>query len=284
MGSSLIMPPSASSGPPGRKLGYRRDPRKAPGETLDRDAKVKLRSGPVPASSDNSKLLVDILDQGNLGSCVANGCFQAIRGSHVKQGVENPVLGSRLYGYWFARSYTHDTASDSGTFLRNFFAAINKFGFPPESLWPYYDDDHSFAIQPNTAAVKAAFDQHAPTEYSRIYSTGGDRIDDIKRALGAGFLVPFGTLVSTAFTETSPDTTPIMPPIGLSIAGGHCMVIVDHVGNIFRICNSWSKNWGVAGCCYFDAEYLEWDQTDDLWIVESAPRFSDPNYDARKAA
>jgi len=266
-----------------RKLGYRRDPRKRPGETPDRDATVKLKAAPVPADSDNGRLIVDILDQGNLGSCVANGGFQAVRGSQVKQGVQNPVLGSRLFGYWFARAYDHETDEDSGTFIRNFFGAINKFGFPPETVWPYSDDDHTFTIMPSMAAVDAAYDQRSPTEYLRIYSTGQARIDDIKRALGAGYLVVFGTSVSVDFTSVPPGDTPINPPVGLQIAGGHCMVIVDHKSDDFRICNSWSKDWNQGGFCHFSADYLAWDQTDDLWIVETAPLYSD-QYAGKKAA
>lgn len=254
-------------------LGWLRDKPKAPGEPPDHDAGPLLASAPIPASHSNRRLIVDVLDQGQLGSCVANAIMQAVRASHVAQGVMAPRLGSRLYGYWCSRAYEHQTGVDSGTYLRDFFRGLNKFGFCPEVAWPY--DVSRFADMPPAAAFRAAFDQHSPTVYKSIANGSYQRIDPIKRAVAAGYLVCFGTLVSEAFVGKPLPSAPLPPPEGQPIAGGHALCVVGYDGDTFDVLNSWGDHWGESGYCRFSADYMAWGQTQDLWIVATAPEYSE---------
>lgn len=256
-----------------RKLGYLPDPRKRPNETPDKDADEVLSAAPVPPSSDNVAL-TKVVDQGGLGSCVANAIGQAVYGSHRKQGVQSPKFLSRLFAYYVSRLYHHETNRDSGTFLRTCIAGLNKFGFCPEDVWPYDDGPSKFKRMPPTAVFHAAFDQRSPTVYHRIYSEGRDRLDDIKRALGKGYLVAFGTDVSNDFCSDVGTDKPIDPPVGKTIAGGHAMCFVGHQGDTFKVINSWGTNWGLTGYCDFTGDYVAWGGTRDIWIIEHAPRYS----------
>lgn len=258
-----------------RGLGYRRDPIKQPGETPDRDADEVLKAAPPPPpSASNKSLIISVLDQGQLGSCVANAGMQSLRASQVRLGAVNPPLGSRLFGYYFARAFTHQTGEDSGTFLRYFYSAVNKLGFPPETAWTYSDDAVKFKTMPDSLAFRDAYDQHAPTIYRKIASTGTARITDVKRALAAGYCVTFGTSVSEDFCSNVLDPVAEDPPVDKQIAGGHALCIIGYDGNHFEIVNSWSTEWGYGGYVWFTAEYLMWEESNDFWMVEQAPKFS----------
>ncbi len=254
-------------------LGWLPDRPKAPGEAPDHDALPLLAAAPVPPAASNRRLIVDVLDQGQLGSCVANAIMQAVRASHVAQGVMAPRLGSRLYSYWWSRAYEHTTKNDAGTYLRDFFRGLNKGGFCPESKWPY--DVKRFAEMPPSAAFRAAFDQHSPTVYKVINTGSYQRLPVIKAAVAAGYLVCFGTLVSEAFVNDPLPAAPLPPPEGQAIVGGHALCVVGYDGDVFEVLNSWGAGWGEGGYCRFSGDYMAWGQTQDLWLVAKAPEYSE---------
>lgn len=273
-----------------RALGWKRSPDKAaddaPDWTLDR---LKVATTPPP-EHDASRLVLSILDQGQLGSCVANAGFQCVRGSHVKQLLElgwdiskikafPPALGSRLFGYWLARSFWHETSVDAGTHIRTFYEMINRFGFPPESIWSYTDEDRDrpnakFKQQPSTAAFMAAFDQRAPTTYVRI-TEGAGKVDEIKRALASDYLVEFGTLVTERFCRSDFDADKPVPRPKPSdpVAGGHALTGAGYNSGGVLVPNSWGPDWGRRGWCTLSWEYVEWEEFTDIWAVKHSPRF-----------
>lgn len=254
----------------GRGLGWKPD-RYSPN---DRDAAPRLRAAsPPPPAWSNDRLIVDVLDQGPVGSCVANAWMQAVRGSHVAQGVANPRLGSRLFTYYNARAYSGEQHVDEGTYLRDAARALNRFGFCPETSWPY--GTAVVNTMPTWEAYRAGADQRQPTVYAKIPSVGRARLDDIKRALAAGHLVVFGTAVSEAFCRNELGTGPIPAPTGIPIAGGHALCCAGYDGDTFNVVNSWGTGWGNQGWFEMSGEWMMWDQTNDIWIVEQSPRYSE---------
>ena len=256
-----------------RKLGWLPDAHKRPGERLDEDAISVLKAVTVPRAASVEQF-AKIMDQGSLGSCVWNAIGQAVWIAHRRAGIEKPKLLSRLFGYYFSRAYHHQTAEDSGTFIRYGFAVLNKFGFCPEELWPYSDIHTRFTKMPGWQAIQGAYDQRSPTVYRRIYEDGDGRLLAIKQAIASGYAVVFGTDVSVAFTENDLGAAPVLPPIGKPLAGGHAMTVVGYEDNVFRIANSWGTDFGEGGFCNFSAEYMKWPNTRDLWIVEHSPKYS----------
>jgi C1A family cysteine protease len=263
-----------------RGLGYLPDPpQKA---AIDWSATEILKAAPLPPSASNADLVPDVLQQGRLGSCTANAAAVALRACMLLRGDPSPEIASRLFLYYLARATHGAQTADTGTFLRAIFQVANKFGFPRESEWIYSDDTDprtgkAFML-PDSTAFRAAFDQSSPTEYRRIYETGYDRIDTIKRALAERHLVVFGTDVSERFCNGDIDGgNPIPPPANREpIGGGHAMAVEGYDGDTFTIVNSWGAGFGNEGRCAFSADYLAWEKTRDLWIVRFAPAFSDP--------
>lgn len=265
-----------------RALGWKKDAPKPQGAKPDRSARARLGTAPPPFAASARQYILDVLDQLQLGSCVANGTAQALRAAMVKEGIANPPLASRLWIYYLARAIDHDTNNDDGTQIRNAFTAITRLGFPPESVWPYSDDTSSpnspFRTMPPTEAFNKAYDQRANalTVYERLPDGDATRADDIKRAIAAGHCVVFGTTVSEAFCQGQLGSGPIGPPKNQPVAGGHCMVFAEYEGDVFRVVNSWSKDFGKDGWVEFDIDYVNWSETNDLWICSYAPTFPTP--------
>ncbi len=271
------------------KLGWKKDPV----DLKDHDAvRMLAHVGTPPASWSNADL-VQILDQGGLGSCTMNATAQAVRAAEL---VEQMTAGktlleaktltpfmSRLFGYYLARAYEGTSHEDAGTYIRLCFQTINKYGFPPESAWPYSDDSDpltgAFAKMPPAEAFREAYDQRDSVanendnliSYARISATGNARILAIKAACANRNLVVFGTDVSEDFCASVGIGSPIAPPVNLKIAGGHAMCVAGYEGDNFLVPNSWGVGYGDKGFVKFTAEYMAWAQTDDLWIVKRAP-------------
>jgi C1A family cysteine protease len=256
-------------------LGYIPDPPKA----TDWPFKATFL-GAAPVAASLSAHIVSVLNQGSLGSCVAQAGFQAIRMRQLLQGAAAPPLGSRLFGYWFARAVNHMTKVDSGTHIRSFFEVLNTFGFPAEAFWPYVDadtgaDTDPFRMRPPTAAIHAAYDFRSPTVYRRV-AAGRDAPNAVRRAIAAGFPVVFGCDVGRDFVKGNVEDWghPIYPPLMDDVMGGHAMTIVGYddskgVRGGFDVLNSWGRKWGLDGRCWFSADYVA--EARDIWVVERAP-------------
>lgn len=259
-----------------RTLGYRRAPDGGP---RDRDARHHLGAAPVPATSDLRQLFGAALDQGALGSCVANAIADAVRAVQVRLGADpaETELASRLAIYWVARAYVHEQAIDAGSFIHLAFQGLNTFGFAPEGAWPYLTEN--FARMPPIGAMAKAFDQRdadrPDVDYRRILSSGGQLVDDIKRALGAGYPIVFGIDVSTSFVagQLGPTGIAQAPGSGDEIAGGHAMLLGGHQSEFAWARTSWGEGAFDHGWFPIAWDYLE--TAEDVWMVAAAPLYSE---------
>ncbi len=221
-------------------------------------------------------LVPTILDQGGLGSCVANAVAYALRAAMIRAGAALPPFASRLFLYYFARAIDGWTEQDSGTYLRAAFKVIGRLGFCPESAWPYDDGPETFKRMPGADAVRLAFDQITGFGYRRIDSTGSARVVDVRTAIDAQHLVVFGTQVSNRFVEWRAGDPPLRAPgSGETILGGHALTAGGKGGGFLDIVNSWSEGYGDHGWCQFDDSYIADPRSQDFWIVETTPNFSE---------
>lgn len=253
------------------RLGWVEDEDKQPGQAPDWDVGGLLSGIDIaPEAGSLNRYVLSVLNQGSIGSCVANAGFQAIRMKQYAQGLRMP-LGARLWGYYLARAFHGMQDWDTGTQIRSFFRAMNKFGFMAEADYTYKYNVADYAQAPQPMDFMRAFDQRAPTHYYRIFDEGHDRLRLIKMAIAEGHPVVFGTKITREFVK-SPPKGPIAPPKpGDEIVGGHAMVIVGYDSDGFLILNSWGPNWGSGGFATLAPEYITWERTKSLWVVAKAP-------------
>lgn len=224
----------------------------------------------VPERHSNDRLVLSVLDQLELGACVACAGFQAIRMAEVRQGASAPRLGARLFNYYLSRAAHGMAGFDSGTQLRTFFWTLNKFGFLSEDDYPFGYDIHRFAERPPAVAYTRALDQKSPTRYWGI-EEGPARIGQVKRAVSLGYGVCFGVQVDSAFAEWKVDpVTPLDPPTNAGVTFGHAMLVEGFAGDAFTVLNSWGEEFGDRGRCLLSADYIN--AAHSIWVVESVPR------------
>jgi len=198
-------------------------------------------SVPLPATfSLASRYKLNILDQGNIGSCVVNA-FAAIM-----QSLYN-VTPSRLYYYFNGRVATGNSpVDDSGLDILQSYPFFQSFGVVPETSWSY--NTNMFSVMPpyslykNANVISCTFKNVSQTDLA------------IKSAIFSNGFVMFGFMVYSSFMTNSVASTGIIPTPDTKTEtnlGGHCVHLVGwtKINNIsyYIIRNSWGLGWGNDG-------------------------------------
>lgn len=234
---------------------------------------------PLMARTENLDMLAKVeavLDQLTLGSCVVNAGLAAIRVKNALDGVEHPKLGSRLTAYYMLRAYIGTEGEDSGGYVRDFFRACNRYGFAPESEYPY--DVKRFTDPPPPNFFRLAFDQKEPAVYSRVSSLGAQRIAELKAAIDDGMPIVGGALVGNDFLDWTGSIGIPCPLTTGGKAGGHAVYFAGYNQAGLVGVNSWGRSWGESGkftVSWDDASRGTVDDLMDVWVVERAPYFSE---------
>lgn len=240
--------------------GWRRDKHDPRDVKLTALAKALLPS----TASVRSIFAPPIRDQGELGSCTANGGVEAagfVANAETKGG--DPMY-SRLDLYAITRKIEGTPLSeDSGCQVRDVFKAMARYGVAFESEWPY--DVAVFDQMPPRTVMKDAL-QHKAISYHRC-----DGLDAIKTCIVQGFPLIGGF---TCFTSLQSDQTaqtgdvPMPAPDEAQI-GGHCIYFdgYDDVAQMLSFRNSWGTSWGLTGCGRLPYGYVEQGLADDFWTI-----------------
>jgi C1A family cysteine protease len=227
------------------------------------------------AASSSEHIITEytpISNQGSIGSCAANAGADMWE---ILYGLEHPghfIQLSRLFLYWNARLYTQDTGKDDGTYIHNVMDSLTKMGVCLESTWPY-DTSKVFA-QPNQIAYKQG-DDNTFNNYYQIISYDNDRLGDIESAIRANHPVIFGTQVGQELMDYTGDPNKVFNFPKVS-KGGHAMLITGVRTNTqgkkeFYIRNSWGIGWGINGHAWFSSDYIENDDTSDIFVGTLMP-------------
>ncbi len=216
---------------------------------------VDLRSGCPP-----------VYDQGQLGSCTANGIAGAIEFDQSKQGTKE-FTPSRLFIYYNERVMEGTVSQDSGAQVRDGIKSVATLGAPPETDWPY--DIKEFAVRPPAAAYN-----DAKQDLVSVYSRVAQNVVQMQGCLAEGYPFVFGFTVYESFESQEVADTGIvpMPGTGEATIGGHCVVAVgyDSANRQFIVRNSWGTGWGLKGYCMMPFEYLLSPQlASDFWTIRS---------------
>lgn len=211
----------------------------------------------LPESIDLRHKCPPVYDQGDLGSCTANGIAGCIQFNQPS------VMPSRLFIYYNERAIEGDPDQDGGAQIHDGIQSIASQGCCPESEWPY--DISEFAVKPPTQCYIDAV-KDLINDYISM-----DNTNDIKQCLNSGYPVVFGMSVYESFESPEVATTGMvpMPADSEQIIGGHCMVIVgyDDSKQCFIVRNSWGNSWGLAGYCYIPYQYIS-EFASDFWAIK----------------
>lgn len=222
----------------------------------------------LPAVSDlrisNTKCIPFVLDQGNLGSCTANACSNALRFLLKKQKIKD-WQPSRLYIYWFSRFIEGTTHEDSGAVIRDVMTAIHTYGACDEVLLPY--NVNKYKIKPSNSCIRAG----TPHTHDFKYLSVDQNLVAIKQCLHAGFPIVFGMDVYESFESEDVSRTGVVTMPNQSteeLLGGHAVTMYgyDDIKKQFIVMNSWGSKWGDKGFFYLPYDYLKY--MSDLWTMK----------------
>ena len=219
----------------------------------------------APATVDLRNFASTIEDQGQLGSCTGNAIAGAIELIDRKNNKNLDV--SRLFIYYQERLIEGTVRYDAGAYIRDGLKAVNKYGAPLETLWPYLIN--KFAIKPSNTAY---------TDALRRKVTGYQRCTDfaaVKNALAAGRPVVVGFYVYESFEYDINNTTGMMPYPNVNteqFLGGHAVCLVGYNDSTQRFIarNSWGTGWGDHGYFYMPYQVIQnTAMSSDFWTISA---------------
>lgn len=210
--------------------------------------------------------LPSVLDQGELGSCTANGMANCLRVCEMREsGSDEVMMPSRLFVYYYSRELEGNVDTDSGAEIRDVVKVVNTRGACDELEWPY--DISQFTVEP-TEECREHAKAHRAVQYERVDQT----LEALKTAIRTGFPVVFGFVVYESMETPEVGKTGVIPmPSGRDKAvGGHCVILTgwDDNKRLFQIMNSWSDKWGDSGFGYLSYDYILTDYlASDFWRI-----------------
>ncbi len=212
-----------------------------------------------------------ISNQGVLSSCAPNASADAAELLMGIQDSKSVKQLSRLFIYYNARNAIGEVDKDAGCYIKDCFKSMSTLGICEESLWSY--DELKVFAQPTLFAYASANDNKI-NNYYRI-NEDSNKLDNIELAIRSNHPVVFGTVVSEEFTSCgSFDEYPIFSK-PKSNKGAHAMIIlgVKYIDGKrhFVIRNSWGSLWGYAGTCLMTEDYINSEDTNDLWVPTLIP-------------
>lgn len=233
-----------------------------------RDKRLKLTAPVVlPPSMDYRFAMPPIYDQGDTSSCTGNSSVAAVEYLNLAAGKPYVPL-SRIFPYYGARIIEGGPVSDSGAEIRDVVQAMNAFGIPPESVWPF--DPAQINTEPPAAAYVAATHDYVVQYYAVDQTEKG-----IKTALVSGYPIVFGFTVYDYFESDEMAAAGILklPQPNEQVVGGHAVLCVGYTDDgYYWVRNSWGKDWGPYGG-YFKmpaAYILNPDLASDFWVIQQS--------------
>jgi C1A family cysteine protease len=210
-----------------------------------------------------------IYDQGNLGSCTANGIAALHQFDQMKK---HPITHaswtpSRLFIYYNERVIEDSVDYDSGAYIRDGMKSLAKQGVCRETEWPYAIS--KFAAKPTARCYRDAM-AHQAVLYQAVSQTNVG----IRSAVATGMPVVFGFTVYESFEsdEVAITGTVPMPSRTEGVLGGHCVVIIgyDDTRQRYECRNSWGTEWADGGYFTMPYAYVESaDLCDDFWVLQT---------------
>jgi C1A family cysteine protease len=255
--------------------GWRRD------LAVGRQAERRLKISPVtlPDRIDLREQCPEVVDQGSIGSCVANACCSAM--AFLEREALASLFFSRLFLYYFTRvAEGIPPTEDSGTLIRVAIQVLIERGVPYESTWPYDPAEERFSLVPSSEAQAEALEHRALFFYSCVNTDGAPSLFAIKASLSQGFPVVVGFAVPENMMSAECAETGIVefPASGEGLVGGHAVLRVGYDDNMMVgsdkgawLClNSWGSSWGINGYFWLPYRFDTAGLAADPWTIRKA--------------
>src|SRR5215467_12059076 len=155
----------------------------------------------IPGRVDLRPQCPSVYNQGELGSCTANGIAGAIEFDLMKE-KKNVFTPSRLFIYYNERVMEGTVDSDAGAQIRDGIKSVASQGDCPEDEWPY--DIAKFAQKPSQKCFDDAV-KHKAVNYQRIART----LNQMKGCLASGYPFVYGFTVYSSFESQDVANTGI---------------------------------------------------------------------------
>jgi C1A family cysteine protease len=207
-----------------------------------------LKTVTVPPPSFTVSPLPPILNQGDLGCCVANSfSFNVSKQSRLG------VNLSRLCLYAICRSIDNTPLNqDDGTTIRTACQAIANYGVCQETTYPYVPTGY-FTL-PSLSAFSGS---KKLNKFTYIFVSHD--LASIKNALQMyNTPVILGIKVYSSFMNSVNGMIPMPNMNAETFLGGHCITMVGYndATQMFMFANSWGTAWGAKGFCYIPYNYI----------------------------
>lgn len=216
-----------------------------------------------PPSTDLSKWLGPVKDQGPLGACTGFGSSGQMEFLDRKYG--SPA-GTSVFSpmdiYWNERDMEGSVDEDSGAQIRTACRVLTARGVCLESEDPY--QPKNFRVPPAPLQIAEAA-QHKAGAYHRLGS-----LEDMQLCLASGYTFLMGFLVYASFEGIGADGVMPMPKSKEPVLGGHCVLVwgYDDPARCLKVRNSWGPGWGSGGNFYMNYDYAaDSSKVFDSWVV-----------------
>jgi hypothetical protein len=206
--------------------------------------------------------VLEVEDQGPIGSCTAFGWHKAVEVMHERAG--NPINLSPAYLYYHSRM--RGGFLGDGAHMRHVAAVIQDRGVCTEQMWRY--DISKINVQPPAECDAEAQNFRAlSVEQLGSQFTPDLYISYLKRGIPVVFVIFVSEdMIKSAgkckdWTQTQWERDPSKSPyIGL-----HCVMCIgyDLASRRWLLQNSWSKEWGDLGFFGMPFDYM----AQDAWVM-----------------
>lgn len=210
---------------------------------------------------------VSIHDVGTEGTHAAMAVVTAMETTLAAQG-QPMALSTR---YLYEKSKRHDEVTGEGTYVLTSLYAAQRFGVPPESMWPYRSGEHELPAGATWQALDAA---------ASAYLAQADNIktlDAVLQSLDRQVpVVVAATLTNSWFAEPTVKSGQVHAPAKAEDEIGLAALVLigfDPVTKRYRFAAPWGKQWGEGGFGLLHSDeaaaVLRLEQ--GLWAVSVAP-------------
>lgn len=225
----------------------------------------------LPAEIVLRPYVLEVYDQDQTNSCVANATIAAIELRYRLRGAMPPRLarrGAYVLARALARGDTATPLTDDGCYPRMMFKAGKNVGFPLESFAPFSVDKIDEELDWKTLQDASA---HRITGWYRSDVYGAARIGQIRQALANNYPVVFGAAVGPSFMDAGPHTV-VMPEEPEKVRGGHMVTIVGYrtsnSGRVeFLILNSYGTGYADGGFVWVDESFVTDPRSSDFYVI-----------------